>query len=94
MCDFMDYIGSIIFGIFICTETKVDQPVIIFTPMESKKIFVNPSYQVVAHIVLNIALVILYGIFFGQQSVRKYLDKGVIITKQKDTSSSVISPRE
>ena len=69
-------------------------PVNDFTPMESKKIFVNPSYQVVAHIVLNIALVILYGIFFGQQSVRKYLDKAVIITKQKDTSSSVISPSE
>ena len=60
----------------------------------AKNIFVKPSYQVVAHIVLNIALVILYGIFFGQQSVRKYLDKGVIITKQKDTSSSVISPSD
>ena len=62
--------------------------------MESKKKFVNSSYQVVAHIVLNIALIILYGVFFGQQSVRKYLDKAVIITKQKDTSSSVISPSD
>ena len=62
--------------------------------MEPNKICLKPSYRVSVHFVLNTILVILYGIFFGQQSVRKYLDKGVIITKQKDTSSSVISPSD
>ena len=43
-------------------------------------------------ILVNIVLLILYIYIFGQYSIRKYLDKGVIVVKQQDKTSSIPAP--
>ena len=62
--------------------------------MDLNKLFGNPSVSTFANIVLNITLVIIYGHHFGTPSVRKYLDKAVIITKDEEDLSSVALPSE
>ena len=62
--------------------------------MDLSKLFGNPSVSTFANIVLNITLVIIYGHYFGTPSVRKYLDKAVIITKDEEDLSSVALPSE
>ena len=43
-------------------------------------------------IFVNIVLLIIYCYIFGQYSIRKYLDKGVITIKQQDESSNIPAP--
>ena len=43
-------------------------------------------------VAINIFLLTLYAIFFGQDSIKKYMDKSIIIVTQEVTPSSSISP--
>lgn len=45
-------------------------------------------------VVANSFLLIIYAYFFGQHSLRKYLDKGVVIVKLEEESSSISPPGE
>ena len=43
-------------------------------------------------VAINMFLLTVYAIFFGQDSIRKYIDKSIIIVTQEVTPSSSISP--
>ena len=65
----------------------VQGSVIIFTKMKAAvqiKLFIN--------ITANIALFLLYAYLFGEQSVDKYLDKGVSIITQEETPLAITPP--
>ena len=47
---------------------------------------------VLIHVAVNIGLVIIFVYFFGQNSVRKYLDNAVIVSKQEETATSIPPP--
>ena len=44
------------------------------------------------HIVVNIALIIIFIFFFGQKSISKYLYKAVITSTQEETPASILPP--
>ena len=46
----------------------------------------------VGNIVVNIILIIFYGVFFGYDSTQKYLDDGVIIVKRNDKTADIPPP--
>ena len=46
----------------------------------------------VGNIVVNIVLIIFYGVYFGYDSIQKYLDDGVIIVKRNDKTADIPSP--
>ena len=48
--------------------------------------------KVLSHILVNIALFLIYAQYFGQQSVKKYLDQGVTIVEYKETPSAIPQP--
>ena len=41
--------------------------------------------KIAANVAANIVLFIIYALLFGQQSIKKYLEKGVTIVKYKET---------
>ena len=43
-------------------------------------------------VVANIVLLIIYAYVFGQHSLRKYLEKGVVIVNLEEESSSIKPP--
>ena len=45
-------------------------------------------------VVANIVLLIIYAYVFGQHSLRKYLEKGVVIVNLEEESSSIKPPGE
>ena len=46
----------------------------------------------VANVGVNIVLVICFVYFFGQDSMKRYLDKGVIITEKIEKEASIAPP--
>ena len=46
----------------------------------------------VANIGVNIVLVICFVCFFGQDSIKRYLDKGVIISEKIEKQASITPP--
>ena len=46
--------------------------------------------KILAHISVNIILLIIYSYFFGQKSIQKFLKRGVVIVQQEDGNSSII----
>ena len=46
----------------------------------------------VINIVVNIALIIIFIYFFGQKSIGKYFDKGVITSTQEETPAAIPHP--
>ena len=46
----------------------------------------------VANIGVNIVLVICFVYFFGQDSIKRYLDKGVIISEKIEKQASMTPP--
>ena len=50
------------------------------------------SVKAVINNIVNIALVIMYFKYFGQKSIKRYLDKAVIITTQEETTSLITPP--
>ena len=46
----------------------------------------------VANIGVNIFLVICFVYFFGQDSIKRYLDKGVIISEKIEKQGSITPP--
>ena len=48
--------------------------------------------KVVTNILVNIVLFIIYAHYFGQQSVKKYLEKGVAIVRYTETPSVIPPP--
>ena len=45
-----------------------------------------------AHLAVNVILVIIYACYFGQHSVLKYADKGIIIIKKEVKDATVPQP--
>ena len=45
-----------------------------------------------AHVAVHIILVIIYACFFGQYSVNRYTDKGIIIIRKEERNSSIPQP--
>ena len=43
-------------------------------------------------VLVSIVLLIIFTYFFGEHSISKYLDKGVIIIKQQDKTSNIPAP--
>ena len=62
--------------------------VIIFTKMKAAKVQIKLFINITA----NIALFLLYAYLFGEQSVDKYLDKGVSIITQEETPLAITPP--
>ena len=52
-------------------------------------IFGCGSMRLFVKVGVNVVLLILYAYFFGQHSVRKYLKKGVTITKVDERQSQI-----
>ena len=48
----------------------------------------------VANVGVNIVLVICFVYFFGQGSIKRYFDKGVIITEKIEKQASITPPGE
>ena len=48
--------------------------------------------KIVLHVVVNVALTVIYVHFFGLPSINQYLNKAVIITNLEDTPSVIPSP--
>ena len=48
--------------------------------------------KLVANIVVNIILLIIYIYFFGQHSFNKYFEYGIIVVKYEEKSNNEISP--
>ena len=48
--------------------------------------------KLVANVVVNIILLIVYIFFFGQHSFKKYFEYGIIVVKYEEKSTSDISP--
>ena len=46
----------------------------------------------VFNIAINIFLLTVYAIFFGKDSIRKYMDRSIIIVTQEVRLSSIIPP--
>lgn len=66
----------------------VQGSVIIFTKMKAAKVQIKLFINITA----NIALFLLYAYLFGEQSVDKYLDKGVSIITQEETPLAITPP--
>ena len=45
-----------------------------------------------AHVAVNVILVIIYACYFGQHSILKYADKGIIIIKKDVKDATVPQP--
>ena len=45
-----------------------------------------------AHLGVNVILVIIYACYFGQHSILKYADKGIIIIKKEVKDATVPQP--
>ena len=45
-----------------------------------------------AHLAVNVILIIIYACFFGQHSILKYADKGIIIIKKEVKDATVPQP--
>ena len=43
-------------------------------------------------IIINIVLIIIYGYFFGQHSIKRYAVKGVIIIEQEENNVLITPP--
>ena len=43
-------------------------------------------FKIATNVAANIVLFIIYALLFGQQSIKKYLEKGVTIVKYKETT--------
>ena len=52
------------------------------------------SVKVVGNICVSIILLVLYGHLFGQHSLKRYLDRSVIITKHKEKQATITPPGE
>ena len=50
------------------------------------------SITLIANICVNIVLLITYAQFFGQHSVRKYLDRDIIVVTKEDRKSIITAP--
>ena len=50
--------------------------------------------KVIAKVVINIILFILYIFFFGKYSIQKYLNKGVIIINEEENPEYIPPPGE
>ena len=48
--------------------------------------------KVVAHIVFNITLLVIYALVFGRKSIRSLFDDAIIVTKKEEKHSSIIPP--
>ena len=48
-------------------------------------------WVIISNVVVNIILISFYAVYFGYDSIQKYLDDGVIIIKRND-KTAVISP--
>ena len=48
--------------------------------------------KITANVAANIILFIIYAHYFGQQSVKKYFEKGVTIVKYTDTPPAIPPP--
>ena len=48
--------------------------------------------KLVANVVVNIILLIIYIYFFGQHSFKKYFEHGIIVVKYEEKSTNEISP--
>ena len=44
------------------------------------------------NVVVSIALIIIYAYFFGQPSLQKFVDKGIIIIKKDQRRSNIPPP--
>ena len=54
---------------------------------------INKEYaKVVTNILVNIVLFIIYAYYFGQQSIKKYIEKGVTIVEHTETPSVIPPP--
>ena len=54
---------------------------------------INKEYaKVVLNILVNIVFFIIYALLFGQQSVEKYLEKGVTIVRYHEVPSVIPPP--
>ena len=49
-------------------------------------------YKLVVNIAVNFVLLTLYALLFGRESIRKYLEKGIIIVTNEETPSSITPP--
>ena len=45
-----------------------------------------------SNVLVNIILIIIYVYFFGQHSVKRFLDKSVIVTEHKEKKESIDPP--
>ena len=45
-----------------------------------------------SNVLINITLIIIYVYFFGQHSVKRFLDKSVIITEHEEKQESIDPP--
>ena len=48
--------------------------------------------KLVANVAVNIILLIIYIYFFGQHSLRKYLEHGIVVINYEEKSENLISP--
>ena len=48
--------------------------------------------KLVANIVVNMILLIIYIYFFGQHSLKKYFEKGIIVINYEEFSDNTIIP--
>ena len=48
--------------------------------------------KLVANIAVNIILLIIYIYFFGQHSLKKYLEHGIVVINYEEKSANQINP--
>ena len=44
------------------------------------------------HLAVNVILIIIYACYFGQHSILKYADKGIVIIKKEVKDATVTQP--
>ena len=46
-------------------------------------------WVIIGNVVVNIILLTIYSVYFGYDSIQKYLDDGVIIIKRNDKTADI-----
>ena len=46
-------------------------------------------WVIIGNVVVNIILLTIYAVYFGYDSIQKYLDDGVIIIKRNDKTADI-----
>ena len=56
------------------------------------QVFTKEMWAQAGNVVVSIALIIIYVYFFGQPSLQKFVDKGIIIIKKDQRTSDIPPP--